>query len=106
MRGATLRPIKRTLGRAKFQSTLLMRGATVSMMLDVVELRAFQSTLLMRGATVVLLDVWAVVVGISIHAPHARSDEGLSKAAVFIKEFQSTLLMRGATDVAMHSRGE
>ena len=80
--------------------------------------KVFQSTLLMRGAT---LDHDHVVrvTGISIHAPHARSDFGY-QACHFLRidfnprssceerqiyitladdtlVFQSTLLMRGAT---------
>ena len=37
------------------------------------------------------------VIGISIHAPHARSDEFMKKMTFLEMEFQSTLLMRGAT---------
>ena len=102
-----------------FQSTLLMRGATVSKSLDDV-LLLFQSTLLMRGATKALL-VSPAGLAISIHAPHARSDDHLDCITLlhliisihapharsdeygdewYIYEFwtfQSTLLMRGAT---------
>ena len=49
-----------------------MRGATLAHRL-VEHFDLFQSTLLMRGATVSCLTK-AVVVHISIHAPHARSD--------------------------------
>ena len=56
-----------------FQSTLLMRGATPSTNLVRTEPK-FQSTLLMRGATT---SYWPASrpVTISIHAPHARSDD-------------------------------
>ena len=58
---------------AGFQSTLLMRGATLETGL---KSRActFQSTLLMRGATCACLSSPSTST-ISIHAPHARSDD-------------------------------
>ena len=56
----------------------------------------FQSTLLMRGATRAQLGGGGVDAGISIHAPHARSDFFVEFTMDDI-EFQSTLLMRGAT---------
>ena len=62
----------RTSGK-RFQSTLLMRGATSDYASYCLEM-AFQSTLLMRGATGMLRG-WLSGAGISIHAPHARSDE-------------------------------
>ena len=52
-----------------------MRGATLAHRL-VEHFDLFQSTLLMRGATVSCLTK-AVVVHISIHAPHARSDRNM-----------------------------
>ena len=57
----------------KFQSTLLMRGATcIKPRMAGIYLQ-FQSTLLMRGATHTPARKVAEK-GISIHAPHARSD--------------------------------
>ena len=100
-----------------FQSTLLMRGATpfsVSLSLPVFR---FQSTLLMRGATFPLVCLYSTLT-ISIHAPHARSDQAaqlrkvLQRISIHAPHarsdpttkpdldnvlFQSTLLMRGAT---------
>ena len=64
---------------------------------------AFQSTLLMRGATLTLEDkaqLWLI----SIHAPHARSDQFLVLDIIKILPFQSTLLMRGATRQRQHRR--
>ena len=56
----------------------------------------FQSTLLMRGATRYLC--WYIVRdNISIHAPHARSDDDAIDDGYRPCKFQSTLLMRGAT---------
>ena len=55
-----------------FQSTLLMRGATSSKSSSP-GLEIFQSTLLMRGATYDG-NLLMLIVKISIHAPHARSD--------------------------------
>ena len=57
-----------------FQSTLLMRGATRLILLRR-QPRRFQSTLLMRGATGLANDGFCHH-SISIHAPHARSDDG------------------------------
>ena len=103
----------------EFQSTLLMRGATpLFWKLCLISAR-FQSTLLMRGATAPtrvlsrrkrisihapharsdqLIDDSRERIAISIHAPHARSDTRprLSSFNSF-GVFQSTLLMRGAT---------
>ena len=56
----------------------------------------FQSTLLMRGATSLILHKDTVTL-ISIHAPHARSDDKTHKMIHDAYRFQSTLLMRGAT---------
>ena len=78
-----------------FQSTLLMRGATW-FSAYVKKPSLFQSTLLMRGATR-RRALAHLPVDISIHAPHARSDDPLYYTADEIEEFQSTLLMRGAT---------
>ena len=81
--------------RTIFQSTLLMRGATFTVRLNIIRIK-FQSTLLMRGATE--HRVWALYnLGISIHAPHARSDQFSGGDDITIRIFQSTLLMRGAT---------
>ena len=59
-------------------------------------LESFQSTLLIRGATAAV-DTEAVLLPISIHAPHTRSDAAFADDAVDDGEFQSTLLIRGAT---------
>ena len=123
-----------------FQSTLLMRGATLApltcrryadhfnprssceerptSMRRVMWPSSFQSTLLMRGATFFHrlhscmnnISIHApharsdeverlaeAPYAISIHAPHARSDRLLSMSMHAVTEFQSTLLMRGAT---------
>ena len=99
MRGATFSNSIPSSGD-RFQSTLLMRGATLR------EYRKaytslFQSTLLMRGATApAQYDNYAF--GISIHAPHARSDPSRAVRACLKSSFQSTLLMRGATCVQTH----
>ena len=102
-----------------FQSTLLMRGATCAPYRNLLSQSAFQSTLLRRGATDAAgwCDDWA---HISIHAPHARSDQDATLSVlrgmnfnprssceerqgmrdpkqVGHRKFQSTLLMRGAT---------
>ena len=71
MRGATQADSKRHTG-VKFQSTLLMRGAT-TVTPDAPAMFSFQSTLLMRGATC-FYRLNVIPHGISIHAPHARSD--------------------------------
>ena len=79
-----------------FQSTLLMRGATSCSMRafgfvthfnprSSCEERHFQN------------DCRGIVQGISIHAPHARSDLFIKIASRILSTFQSTLLMRGAT---------
>ena len=57
----------------------------------------------MRGATLTLEDkaqLWLI----SIHAPHARSDQFLVLDIIKILPFQSTLLMRGATRQRQHRR--
>ena len=82
--------------RGKFQSTLLMRGATGQIEPAEIVDFLFQSTLLMRGATV-LPDAWHRQHRISIHAPHARSDQQRLNEEFKLTKFQSTLLMRGAT---------
>ena len=74
MRGATLSSGTISTATHEFQSTLLMRGATWSFQLILSTACGFQSTLLMRGATGLLLSLYARA-HISIHAPHARSDE-------------------------------
>ena len=79
-----------------FQSTLLMRGATFSSAASSTFPGVFQSTLLMRGATN-SSSVSELAKTISIHAPHARSDERQAVIDPHVDEFQSTLLMRGAT---------
>ena len=72
MRGATFFPAI-VVAVYEFQSTLLMRGATMSACVSRIPCGVFQSTLLMRGAT---HDKSATSnrYQISIHAPHARSD--------------------------------
>ena len=60
------------------------------------ELYGFQSTLLMRGATLSESDTESSR-KISIHAPHARSDQLKLDQDGYKDVFQSTLLMRGAT---------
>ena len=116
MRGATDVP-DYSLRHVTFQSTLLMRGATTAAVfsssatmhfnprssceerqqqqgrIEITDL--FQSTLLMRGATLSLVRAHQVH-GISIHAPHARSDGSCWRQGRR-SIFQSTLLMRGAT---------
>mgnify|MGYP007031495076 FL=1 len=69
----------------RFQSTLLMRGAT-SLMPVAVQPFGFQSTLLMRGATAQRLRQ-RLQAGISIHAPHARSDSCTIPLFLFIQDF-------------------
>ena len=72
-----------------------MRGATNTVAIRD-GIKGFQSTLLMRGATANLKNAkWFLT--ISIHAPHARSDERAMAELEKVKEFQSTLLMRGST---------
>ena len=56
----------------------------------------FQSTLPMRGATFHGYTIQGIQ-GISIHAPHAGSDQAFRLADNKVSEFQSTLPMRGAT---------
>ena len=56
-----------------FQSTLPMRGATKFPGSPVTKF-LFQSTLPMRGATKLLM-ISPVVLSISIHTPHAGSDD-------------------------------
>ena len=65
----------------RFQSTLLMRGATWSFQLILSTACGFQSTLLMRGATGWRRRGQVRRCCISIHAPHARSDESSSRIA-------------------------
>ena len=88
-------PLSSSITANQFQSTLLMRGATVRSTLSLYNSKIFQSTLLMRGATLQLIQVDIIIefqstllmrgatqksaassrrTGISIHAPHARSD--------------------------------
>ena len=74
MRGATRYAARRLMYITVFQSTLLMRGATSCDTSYSFWLSAFQSTLLMRGATGTKVGMYYDAVGISIHAPHARSD--------------------------------
>ena len=119
MRGATTSSSALQWGFL-FQSTLLMRGATACRRASDATMRLFQSTLLMRGATLSRAE-HKPSPGISIHAPHARSDDcglcGLPACRYFnprssceerrgrvlqeglILIFQSTLLMRGATAI-------
>ena len=117
MRGAT-QGMDIRLMTDEFQSTLLMRGAT-SMYVASSSGVVFQSTLLMRGATCAailaiilstisihapharsddhILCKFVYLFQISIHAPHARSDHRLDAPTKNSSSFQSTLLMRGAT---------
>ena len=71
--------------RHRFQSTLLMRGATAPVYRS--ELKGkFQSTLLMRGATS-HQSISGCHDGISIHAPHARSDDHRAPVVQSIRYF-------------------
>ena len=63
----------------------------------------FQSTLPMRGATIVP-DPVCTSCSISIHAPHAGSDDVSSKTTYKEWLFQSTLPMRGATCCSCYLR--
>ena len=85
MRGATCAGLCRGKRHYQFQSTLLMRGATSTARARS-SFDVFQSTLLMRGATDVARfekpTSW-----ISIHAPHARSDEIVIVVIIFIINF-------------------
>ena len=72
-----------------------MRGATDCQAKFLCTIR-FQSTLLMRGATPYVCERSASC-QISIHAPHARSDDITRSSINDYIQFQSTLLMRGAT---------
>ena len=56
-----------------FQSTLPMRGATTSLQ-NCLMFQKFQSTLPMRGATKAKSEIFPHL-AVSIHAPHAGSDE-------------------------------
>ena len=79
-----------------FQSTLLMRGATQRASrarYRVINFNPRSSCEERPGERKIGDDV----IGISIHAPHARSDEFMKKMTFLEMEFQSTLLMRGAT---------
>ena len=117
MRGATAqRPIND--GLVPFQSTLLMRGATWIPPRKPCRLRNFnpRSSCEERPDktwTAFPVDIISIHAPharsdmgvtpppppfcISIHAPHARSDEAYAEAHGMKKVFQSTLLMRGAT---------
>ena len=75
MRGATDGRADEIVDAAKFQSTLLMRGATPELE-ELLEGISFQSTLLMRGATYCNA-AKSQIEQISIHAPHARSDDAI-----------------------------
>ena len=89
----------------RFQSTLLMRGAThekysASLIIP------FQSTLLMRGATPIprKLMPWYEI---SIHAPHARSDDelvvdgdGLALISIHAPHARSDDLLQHIADIA------
>ena len=96
MRGATRQYLHLSPERGRFQSMLLMRGATRWYRMEdrrqpdfnprsSCEERHFQN------------DCRGIVQGISIHAPHARSDLFIKIASRILSTFQSTLLMRGAT---------
>ena len=94
MRGATAASSMCWPSR-RFQSTLPMRGATCGPHCNASAYK-FQSTLPMRGATQGLLQGLGED-DISIHAPHAGSDNGITEDAEKASLFQSTLPMRGAT---------
>ena len=94
MRGATYHAVA-ALERIQFQSTLPMRGATAADGICRTANR-FQSTLPMRGATLLLRRPQGEG-RISIHTPHAGSDELRLYRPVRSHLFQSTLPMRGAT---------
>ena len=101
----------------RFQPTLPMRGATI-VQLGCIEWQRFQPTLPMRGATV-QRDVPRLPIGVSTHAPHARSDRRTRHRPLrgirfnprspceerragpvnrpVVNGFQPTLPMRGAT---------
>ena len=96
MRGATPGRSRWRARKSLFQSTLLMRGATHLCHGSPCVRIEFQSTLLMRGATCRKGSCSGSLRGISIHAPHARSDDTLGDLLDHYG-FQSTLLMRGAT---------
>ena len=72
MRGATYSQ-NINLIHTTFQSTLPMRGATM-VEKAIADSGIFQSTLPMRGATKLLM-ISPVVLSISIHTPHAGSDD-------------------------------
>ena len=80
----------------RFQPTLPMRGATGGCPIYWTGYRIFQPTLPMRGATG-LDDAIDRIPEISTHAPHAGSDNSLTKTISLLQEFQPTLPMRGAT---------
>ena len=95
MRGATF---FRVCGRNYhgFQSTLPMRGATRRRR-HPQKPSPFQSTLPMRGATPDFLRA-ILTKEISIHTPHAGSDNKWRGSLTWQSRFQSTLPMRGATN--------
>ena len=119
MRGATTIIFTLLTSITIFQSTLPMRGATVKRVNVFVFHFVFQSTLPMRGATWSgyfpgcvfahfnphspcgerLLEANPVskTFLISIHTPHAGSDNIWINVDSLKKRFQSTLPMRGAT---------
>ena len=81
-----------------FQSTLLMRGATRGFCISVQGRSNFNP----RSSCEERPDGYAISRtddGISIHAPHARSDVQEQLINCYFRIFQSTLLMRGATAV-------
>ena len=79
-----------------FQSTLPMRGATTLLSIPNIPTYGFQSTLPMRGATHYFKLYFDRLV-ISIHTPHAGSDNPMHSPTTTVVRFQSTLPMRGAT---------
>ena len=80
---------------AEFQSTLLMRGATV----EVEKLKSINSISIHapHARSDDRCHKGCGCHAISIHAPHARSDTMPSSRHSSMTTFQSTLLMRGAT---------
>ena len=87
----------RQISEPVFQSTLLMRGATRQTSVHDLTVAYFnpRSSCEERRRHPLMAVTKG---GISIHAPHARSDSVKSCMASSCLRFQSTLLMRGATD--------
>jgi len=95
MRGATMSVSRSPSSAYAFQSTRPMRGATAQSLSAKLSFR-FQSTRPMRGATVGQMQ-GNVILGISIHAPHAGRDPYTLTFFCRMTGFQSTRPMRRAT---------